>query len=501
MPVTAPTINSSTPATNTTNTSASVTPPATQAGLASVPNSISFSISCCGGPTRYFTGVLDFFRWCLAQLPLIGRLFAQQEREAVAPPQQPSINPIQQTNATETLGNLQNQTVTSSVPQPVTTETGSNEQSQDERDYKEVACKFIDTRGTPDFHYLAHIPSPIRELTVLHTPTWIDLDRTLLRFRQIQDPFYKMAAFRLVVVAENSTHEIVQRFYNALPENLKAEFRENINLVNGQREQDPNEGVLYVSRSGREHVVATNMRNLAVIQAADNIVTTRRQQRIANGQRADLWDQMSAMRRLPRVLDLNVQQTTATGTLSNERCSDERIYEMIARNFIGPVTPNHYMYLRITASIHYMIDLRPPLPPQIDLLLDQFRQIQDPFYKMAAFRLTIVAINTTADIARQFYDALPDPLKAEFRANICLVNGQEVDPNDGIQYATRFGGEHAIARNIRSLAASEAIDNIVTTKRQQRIANGQRADLWDRMEAMRRMPMPDDLSSPPVIPC
>lgn len=235
-------INSSTPATNTPNTSAPVAAPLPQGGLASVPSSISFSTSCCGGEIRFSTwisNVVDFFRRCLAKLPLIGRLFANEQ-------------------------------VIEPSPTPQTAASSPSCATPDQSRYSDICRKFIDTRppvgaarafGIRSFwENVCSTPAGQCQMLVLRSPTQDEVNETLERFREIQEPYYKVLAFQTVVVAENSTDDFAGQFYQALPNDLKAEFHGHI----GARDANDIQNGVY-----------TSIRSRSAIQAADDMVRTR----------------------------------------------------------------------------------------------------------------------------------------------------------------------------------------------------------------------------------
>ncbi len=83
-------------------------------------------------------------------------------------------------------------------------------------------------------------------------------------FRQIQGPFYKAKAFERAIIAQNSTDDAARQFYNALPDQLQRDFREQIYIANGRN--DNNHGIGF-----GEHIVATEIRGVLARTAAEHL--------------------------------------------------------------------------------------------------------------------------------------------------------------------------------------------------------------------------------------
>ncbi len=92
-----------------------------------------------------------------------------------------------------------------------------------------------------------------------------------------------------------------------------------------------------------------------------------------------------------------------------------------------------------------------PAADMVAYALARFQEIQSPVVKMEAFETVLSAVNSTDDIARQFYQALPDGTpgaveasKSALRYHIWLANGRN-DEGQGANF-----GHHIITTAIRT---------------------------------------------------
>ncbi len=139
--------------------------------------------------------------------------------------------------------------------------------------------------------------------------------------------------------------------------------------------------------------------------------------------------------------------TASTTTPLTTRWTDAELVNMIRGQFVvAPATT--------TIAV--------PAADIVNYTLNLFGQIQSPVSKMEAFQAVLGAVNSTDDIARQFYGALSDgtlggPLEASktaFREQIWIANGR-ADDGHGAGY-----GDHMIAHAIRGPLAQQAAQNL-----------------------------------------
>jgi hypothetical protein len=110
----------------------------------------------------------------------------------------------------------------------------------------------------------------------------------------------------------------------------------------------------------------------------------------------------------------------------------------------------------------------------VNYVLGLFGQIQSPVVKIEAFRAVLGAMNSTDDIARQFYDALPEGTigtleasRSSFREQVWIANGRSSVDGSGHDHGSGYGDfvvYHAIrtplaqagAQNLRNALAAAA---------------------------------------------
>jgi hypothetical protein len=83
-----------------------------------------------------------------------------------------------------------------------------------------------------------------------------------------------------------------------------------------------------------------------------------------------------------------------------------------------------------------------PSESVIDYALNSFSLIQNPAVKMDAFASVLWANNTTDDIAKQFYDALPTDMQNGFKFHIYVQNNSD-DEGHGFEF-----GDHVVENRI-----------------------------------------------------
>jgi hypothetical protein len=83
-------------------------------------------------------------------------------------------------------------------------------------------------------------------------------------------------------------------------------------------------------------------------------------------------------------------------------------------------------------------------------VLDNFRQLRTPLSKMEVFNTILNATYVTDDIARQFYENLPEEMQNEFKRQIWIANNEQ-DNGHGIGY-----GDYVVAHEIRGQIARDA---------------------------------------------
>lgn len=103
-----------------------------------------------------------------------------------------------------------------------------------------------------------------------------------------------------------------------------------------------------------------------------------------------------------------------------------------------------------------------PAADMVTYALDRFNEIQSHAVRMEAFETVLRAVNSTDDIARTFYNALPEGTgiveasKSAFRRYIWEANGRN-DAGHGANY-----GDHIIATAPRGPLALQAAQNLRT---------------------------------------
>ncbi len=103
-----------------------------------------------------------------------------------------------------------------------------------------------------------------------------------------------------------------------------------------------------------------------------------------------------------------------------------------------------------------------PAADMVTYARDRFNEIQSPVVKMEAYETVLRAVNSTDDIARTFYDALPEGTgiveasKSAVRRFIWEANGRN-DAGHGANY-----GNHMIATAPRGPTAQQAAQNLRT---------------------------------------
>lgn len=140
--------------------------------------------------------------------------------------------------------------------------------------------------------------------------------------------------------------------------------------------------------------------------------------------------------------------TSSTLGTSTTTWTDADLVRMIAGQFVsaGPTTG-------ATVAV--------PAADVVNYTLTLFGQIQSPVAKMEAFGAVLGAINSTDDIARQFYGALPEGTigtlgasRSSFREYAWIANGRN-DNGHGPGY-----GDHVVQHEIRTLLAQTAVQNL-----------------------------------------
>jgi hypothetical protein len=108
-----------------------------------------------------------------------------------------------------------------------------------------------------------------------------------------------------------------------------------------------------------------------------------------------------------------------------------------------------------------------PLPDVVAYTLNLFRGITSPVCKMEAFQAVLVATNSTEEIAKQFYEALPDGTsgveasKAAFRAHIYAANHNN-DEGHGIGFGEFIIYSPRVRSDLTSLAATNLTNALRT---------------------------------------
>jgi hypothetical protein len=213
-----------------TETRVPITPPpvSSQNGVSSTSNSISSAVSqpsavSQGFNTDWFVGIINTVCDFFAQFPFISHFFAI-ERSVVTEPE---------------------------TTEPETTEPGRTEpvRTPDEVRLNAIKNKFIDTK------HMINIPALAPE----------DVAETLNLFKQMQSLWHKAAAFEHVLIAANSTDDIVRKFYGELPDPIQTSFRKAIWLKNNKNDRGYGLGF-------GEHIIATNIRGDLAQRAAEELV-------------------------------------------------------------------------------------------------------------------------------------------------------------------------------------------------------------------------------------
>jgi hypothetical protein len=104
-----------------------------------------------------------------------------------------------------------------------------------------------------------------------------------------------------------------------------------------------------------------------------------------------------------------------------------------------------------------------PVPSRIEVevALEEFSEIRSPLYKAKAFHRVITATNSTDEIAKLFYDALPQDLQNEFKSLAYGVNGSSI--MDGHDHREGFG-DYVVHHRIRSNVARTAANALVNAR-------------------------------------
>ena len=111
-----------------------------------------------------------------------------------------------------------------------------------------------------------------------------------------------------------------------------------------------------------------------------------------------------------------------------------------------------------TEDIRQAVAIKAPDDPVIRYALNSFGLIQDPAAKMDAFASVLWANNTTADIAKQFYAALPSDMQDQFRFHIYEQNGRN-DEGHGFGFG-HYVAENRILENLSIRAARHYRDEL-----------------------------------------
>jgi hypothetical protein len=109
----------------------------------------------------------------------------------------------------------------------------------------------------------------------------------------------------------------------------------------------------------------------------------------------------------------------------------------------------------------------PIVPPAaiVTSLLQLFGEINSPAAKIEAFQVVLEASNSTDDIARQFYDTLPEgdgtsaASKSSFRRHVWLGNNGGDSVYNGHDHGAGFG-DHIVWHAIRGPLAQQAARNL-----------------------------------------
>jgi hypothetical protein len=156
---------------------------------------------------KWISDLVDTIRGCLAKLPLIGYLFSKEE---------PGTTTRNSTTITGSDGDL----------------------------LQSIRDAFPEAPGAPT----------VSEETIL---------RTLGEFGRIANPRAKMYAFGDVLAARNSTDEIGQRFYRALPADMQDRLRHHIYLANNSVDNG-------LGDHFGHHIIDTAIRSTLVHTAVSN---------------------------------------------------------------------------------------------------------------------------------------------------------------------------------------------------------------------------------------